>query len=555
MERSSAFEDTRACGLRVAAFVTAITFLEWLSRWLGDLVLEPRLLARRIPMALALAAPVFLLGRAGRWYGGALVLVSGLLGILQIEMMILFKSTFRREIFDIVASTNPGDLTEFLVSFSTVKSLGVLVLGGALVVRAARRVARRRTRLTREGAVVGLALVLPLAAYAYVLLAVKQRPLEELMNRNSLTQLVHDFGEFDGVRRRYTHSVFKPDFPARIARTDWSRDPRFAGVVVIGESTSRNHMGLYGYPRPTTPVLGARARELVVFQDAISAHAFTGDAVRAALTIGIRGEQPPAICTVPNLARRAGYRVEVISNQEFIDYHSAGINLMFKDADWSFFSWKQAGVEYPSLDARLVKPFADRVSWPGGPTLFFVHLLGTHNVYRNRYPASFARFDGVRDACNRHVDEAKARIINEYDNAVLYNDFILGRLLEALERSGRPGFLVYFSDHGEAVFEDGHSFMHAPGVSNRHMYEVPLIAWLSPALRTRAPALLAALRANAGRGVQTDALSYALIELLGISCPDFPSARSIASPAFQPVARRINGEDYEAVLQRSDSAR
>lgn len=555
MDRAAAVEDTRACALRVAAFVIAVGCIEWLSRWLGDLALNPRLLVRRLPMALALSAPVFLLGRAGRWYGAALVVVSGLLAIVQVELMLLFKSTFRREIFDIVASTNPSDFTEFFATFSTARSLAVLCLGGVLVLRAARGVARCRTRWSPQGALLGIALLLPLVLYAYVLLAVKERPLEELMNRNTLTQVVHDYGEFDEVRRRYTRSVFRPMIPEGVAREDWSRDPGFAGVVVIGESTARSHLSLYGYPRPTTPVLDARARELVVFRDAISAHAFTGDAVRAALTIGVRDARPAAICTVPNLAARAGYRVEVMSNQEFIDFHSAGVNLMFKEADWSFFTWKQGGVEYPCLDERLVQPFAERLARPGGPTLFFVHLLGTHNVYRNRYPAAFARFDGRRDACNQHVDEARGQIINEYDNAVLYNDFILGRLLELLERSGRPGFLVYFSDHGEALFEDGESFMHAPGVSNRFMYEVPLIAWLSPALAARAPGLAAALRANAGRGVQTDALPFALAELLGISYPGFPRERSIASPAFRPVARRINGEDYEAVRRRPSAPR
>ena len=41
-------------------------------------------------------------------------------------------------------------------------------------------------------------------------------------------------------------------------------------VVVIGESSDKNHYSLYGYPRKTTPLLEDMADELFVFQDVIS---------------------------------------------------------------------------------------------------------------------------------------------------------------------------------------------------------------------------------------------------------------------------------------------
>jgi glucan phosphoethanolaminetransferase (alkaline phosphatase superfamily) len=55
-------------------------------------------------------------------------------------------------------------------------------------------------------------------------------------------------------------------------------------VVVIGESTNRNHMGLYGYFRDTTPGLSKLAPELVVLTDAISCDRYTEAVLDRALT-------------------------------------------------------------------------------------------------------------------------------------------------------------------------------------------------------------------------------------------------------------------------------
>ncbi len=46
-------------------------------------------------------------------------------------------------------------------------------------------------------------------------------------------------------------------------------------VWIIGESTNRSNMSLYGYGRRTTPMLDALRNQLVVFQDVISSEPAT----------------------------------------------------------------------------------------------------------------------------------------------------------------------------------------------------------------------------------------------------------------------------------------
>ena len=46
-------------------------------------------------------------------------------------------------------------------------------------------------------------------------------------------------------------------------------------VLVIGESTNRQHMSLYGYHRQTTPRLDALSKELTVFDNVVASRPYT----------------------------------------------------------------------------------------------------------------------------------------------------------------------------------------------------------------------------------------------------------------------------------------
>ena len=90
-------------------------------------------------------------------------------------------------------------------------------------------------------------------------------------------------------------------------------------VVVIGECTNRNHMGLYGYPRATTPRLSRMADELVVLTDVIASHSHTMHALPQALTLAdvdnrIDFADPGA--RVLEILKAAGVRTWWLSNQK-----------------------------------------------------------------------------------------------------------------------------------------------------------------------------------------------------------------------------------------------
>ena len=59
-------------------------------------------------------------------------------------------------------------------------------------------------------------------------------------------------------------------------------DEELLYVVIVGESTSRAHFGLYDYERATTPRLASISNELIKYDEVISGHTYTiGSLIRA----------------------------------------------------------------------------------------------------------------------------------------------------------------------------------------------------------------------------------------------------------------------------------
>jgi len=56
-------------------------------------------------------------------------------------------------------------------------------------------------------------------------------------------------------------------------------------VMVIGESTTRRHLGIYGYPRETTPHFKRKQNELLIYSDVVSTSATTIQSLKKALTL------------------------------------------------------------------------------------------------------------------------------------------------------------------------------------------------------------------------------------------------------------------------------
>lgn len=321
-------------------------------------------------------------------------------------------------------------------------------------------------------------------------------------------------------------------------------------VVVIGESTNRNHMQLYGYARETSPHLSALRDELIIFSDVISHHSHTPQSLQVALTLadGDNGLDyvDEGAFSLPELFRGAGLETYWLSNQRSFGRFNNHVAVIAEGADHVDFVWR--GTNRQPFDQFLLPRFKALLEERADQGIIFVHLIGTHWPYDERHPRRFRQFDGDLSPAligDRVLEAETVDDVNSYDNAVLYNDFIVSQLIGLLQRHGPPvSSLLYVSDHGESVFEaTGHdSSLFSPG----HV-EVPLLLWLSDGFDQRHPALVEALKKNRHEPFMIDQLEDLVLDIVGVTTPMLEHRQSPARPDFRGPAQRqlLNGLVYE----------
>lgn len=249
-----------------------------------------------------------------------------------------------------------------------------------------------------------------------------------------------------GLRRT---GAFRVERPMPAARTLADTVRARAVVLVIGESTVKSHMSLYGYGRPTTPRLDslAKAGRLLAFSNAVSVGNKTNLSVPYLLT-GNEGPDPKGrfyrTPTLFDYAKSAGFTTALLSAQELrwggLDRVIAGrsVDLLEQGSRFSPGVDVMKGADDMVLMNQGVLPFLDTVR---SPFLLVIQMDGSHYPYSKHSPAAYKRF----------LPEETENGVNAYDNTLVYTDAVLGLLWDRLS-SRFPGALLLFTpDHGQSV--------------------------------------------------------------------------------------------------------
>ncbi|WP_223485040.1 phosphoethanolamine transferase CptA [Pseudomonas sp. A-RE-19] len=315
-------------------------------------------------------------------------------------------------------------------------------------------------------------------------------------------------------------------------------------VLVIGESTNRQHMSLYGYPRETTPELDKLKDQLAVFNNVITPRPYTIEALQQVLTFADE-ENPDLFLTTPSLVsmmKQAGYKTFWITNQQTMTKRNTMLTTFSEQADEQVYLNNNRNQNAAQYDGDVIEPFNKALADAAPRKLIVVHLLGTHMSYQYRYPPTFNKFtdrkgvpDGVRD------DQVPT--YNSYDNAVLYNDFVVSSLIKDYAKADPNGFLLYLSDHGEDVFDSaGHNTLgRNENKPTAPMYTIPFIAWASPKWRETHDWSFAS---DLGRPYSSSQLIHTWADLAGLSFDELDRSKSLVSDSFKPRPLMI-GNPYE----------
>lgn len=304
-------------------------------------------------------------------------------------------------------------------------------------------------------------------------------------------------------------------------------------VLLIGESTSRYHMSLYGYGRPTNPELEAMREQLTVFNQVYAARPYTIEALQQILTFADQ-QNPNLYLTRPsllNLMKQAGYRTYWITNQQTLTKRNTMLTNFSEQMDEQVYLNHQRSQNSYSFDSRVLEPLRKILKDGAERRFIVVHLLGTHMRYKYRFPPEFTFFRDDNSLPEWATGE-RGEMINEYDNAVRYNDHVVASVIGSLAAADKASLLVYFSDHGEDVYDTPpHDFIgRNEALPTPPMYAVPFFLWTSPQWRAEAPTDLSAAT---GRPYQLSHFIHTWADLTGLRFAGYEPDKSLISPAFR----------------------
>jgi len=236
--------------------------------------------------------------------------------------------------------------------------------------------------------------------------------------------------------------------------------------IVIGESANRNHFGVYGYSRNTTPFFSklVNNKNFYLFNNVIAPANQTNYAVPTDLSEckAKHFNKFYHSFSLVSLFNSLGYETYWISNQSKNGKADSNIATIANEANITYYnsiSWSIG-----KFDEELI-PILNKYQKLNKKQVFFIHLIGSHVRYKDRYPS------------NRALIKNSKSLVDEYDNSIYYTDYVLSQIFN-IARTNKNFLFVYFSDHSEHVgTKAGHGFAYPR--THKDEYQIPFVVYSS----------------------------------------------------------------------------
>ena len=275
-------------------------------------------------------------------------------------------------------------------------------------------------------------------------------------------------------------------------------------LLVVVDTLRADHLGVYGYDRPTSPHLDVWAEGGAVFDQAFGTSPWTLPSVATIFTgrlpsrhlAGIFNRGPdghppdrsqfqqldPALPTLAEIAAASGIATGAVINNAFLG-PQFGVARGFETYDFSSAGNKRLRRADVVVDLAL--------TWlrkrGAAPFFLVVHLFDPHMDYdppeatRGQFSSALVETglprvtERIRATLRRGLPFDREYLVALYDEEILFVDRQLKRLFDALDGGGLPDDVVVIvtSDHGEELFDHGW-FEHGHSVYNE-LLRVPLV--------------------------------------------------------------------------------
>ena len=282
---------------------------------------------------------------------------------------------------------------------------------------------------------------------------------------------------------KYIHGLFKTKssglkqvgLDATIPVSD---GPRKLVILVIGEAARADRLSLNGYERDTTPLL--KQEDVISFTNFWSCGTTTAVSVPCMFSIYKRSafndQKGKTTENVLDVLKHAGVNLLWLENNSNslkvagrIPYHD------YKDSATN----PVDDIEYRDVNMLdKLQPYVEEQQQ--GDIFIVLHQMGNHGpAYYKRYPPEFERFTPVCKS-NQLEECSTVAINNAYDNAILYTDYFLSRVIGFLKQH-QDRFataMLYVGDHGESLGENGlylHGLPYLIAPDNQR--HIPAVFW------------------------------------------------------------------------------
>lgn len=487
--------------------------------------------------------PILLFPHSSKIIAGIIGLILWMSSLVSMGYLAIYHQDFSQSVLFIIFESNWAESGEYLESYFNgwmIPALVIYTLIPFLIWKSLKPVyasIKRRTVL-----VIAISLIVCWPALDYLVIR-QTAPQSALKNQvNSMEpaapwQLVMGY-----LKYRISLHKFEQNLLARNTITplenfsDKNSDTPNTLVLVIGESTNGQRMSLYGYHRNTSPRLSALKNELLIFNHVFAPRPYTIETLEQVLSFADQ-QNPDLYLKQPSLIdmmKQAGYQTWWISNQQTQTQRNTMLTTFSSQTDEQIYLNNNRSQNSAQYDEVVFKPFEKLLNNSESKKFIIIHLLGTHRAYHYRYPESYQFFNNRMGQPYWIRKKRHSREYNDYDNAVLYNDFVVASLIQKLKKSKDNGFLVYFSDHGEEVYDYPHRLFAGRNEASPTyaMYTVPFFIWRSDSWKKSNT--LTATEEMSQRPYSLSDFIYTWADLAGIHFKGFDSSRSIVNRNFSP---------------------
>lgn len=483
-------------------------------------------------------------------------IVVGGLSLISLAYFVIYRQEFSQSVFFVMAESNFSESNEYIQQYLSIKLVLVLILYILVAIVLWKQVkpvyVQNKTKWM-VSLLIAIYALMPLAISVMVKKTSFEKAGAHLLSRMETTvpwQLLSSYIAYRSQLSNMEDILNNlQSLPLLENLKDSNGDTPRTLVLIIGESTSRTRMGIYGYNRNTTPMIEQFKKEnpnLLVFNDVVSSRPYTIEILEQALTFADE-RHPDLYLTQPSLIhlmKQAGYKTFWITNQQTMTKRNTMLTMFSKQTDKQYYMNNDRNQSARQYDDAVIQPFKEVLTDPAKKKFIVIHLLGTHMKYEFRYPKS-SEYNVFQDKTGIpfNIDDDNAKVYNSYDNAVSYNDYVITTLFNTFKQSHDNGFMLYFSDHGEEVYQTPPYDVLGRNekAPTKPMYTIPFILWESPSWLKTHPNNY---QAYVDRKFSSQDLIHTWSDLAGLTYNLYQPEKSLVNPNFKQSIRWI-GDPYD----------